>query len=134
MNKGIATSWSVSDQAEIEENEVKRKNKASTWESLSVLLETLIGEVVSVELKSDKVLGKATQQWIEGRWRGRRDIDMELVFLSSRMIRYVHIPSSINLDAHIRRWQKRKQAVSFRRNYITDRHKRNFPVHQDQIV
>jgi len=54
MNKGIATSWSVSDQAEIEENEVKRKNKASTWESLSVLLETLIGEVVSVELKSDK--------------------------------------------------------------------------------
>mmetsp|Transcript_20965 Transcript_20965/g.25440 ORF Transcript_20965/g.25440 Transcript_20965/m.25440 type:complete len:114 (+) Transcript_20965:159-500(+) len=92
------------------------------------------GILDSVDKGMNLVLGKATQQWIEGRWRGRRDIDMELVFLSSRMIRYVHIPSSINLDAHIRRWQKRKQAVSFRRNYITDRHKRNFPVHQDQIV
>ncbi len=112
-----------------------------TWKYLSQLLVCFEGECVIVELKNglevtgilDSVdvrdmsvlLGKAKQRWIEGKKQGCVGPDMELVFFSGSRIRYIHFPSTFNMDNQLRAWHNRKQKATFRRNYIVDRKKKS---------
>ena len=69
------------------------------------------------------MLGKAQQRWVEGRKRGRKGPDMELVFLAGSKIRYISFPDKINIDAELFKWKLRCDQAKFKRNYIVDRPK-----------
>jgi len=96
------------------------------------------GEYVTLELKDDLVvtgfidsvdgdmsilLGKSKQYWMEGPRKGRQGINMELVLISGKRIRYIHFPSKLNIDAHLKSWEARKALGANKRSYIIDKPK-----------
>mmetsp|Transcript_15490 Transcript_15490/g.28432 ORF Transcript_15490/g.28432 Transcript_15490/m.28432 type:complete len:151 (-) Transcript_15490:195-647(-) len=110
-----------------------------TWRSLGRLLEYFEGRVICVELKCglevkgildgvdvkdlSMIIGKASQRWIEGRRKGSKGPDMELVLIAGPRVRYVHFPDKIDLDVEMRKWHTQTKKAAWKRNYIVDRPK-----------
>ena len=116
----------------------RKRPRRGAWKSLAGLLATMEGQRVRVELKDDKVvtgtiddvddkmnlfLRGADITWMEGRWKGKEGPRMELVFLAARMVRYIELPATMNVDTHLRRYRKQVEGASYSRRYLSTRNK-----------
>ena len=90
-----------------------RKTKGLKYKSLSILLDSMVGNEMRVELKNDTVLQGMLDEVNSNmdltmfgvrcmRPGAEHAEDMEVMFVSGRMIKYVHIPDHIDIAASMR--------------------------------
>jgi len=112
----------------------EKTTKKRGWRTLAPLLQAFLGEIVSVELKSGMVLtgildtvdhemnvwlGKVETTWMEGRRKGEVGPTMELTYVSSSKMRYVHFPDRLNIDAQVKRMVHRgKQGAYEKQSFV----------------
>ena len=107
-----------------------RKNKKSVpllQKSLSVVLHSLQGESVTVELKSDELVTGVIET-------ANHNMDMKLCNIKNNEddfldiygenVRYVHIPPHINIMTHLRSYMRNQEQQMWKKRKIVDRPKK----------
>ena len=116
--------------AESSESSKKRRRPPPLQRSLAVILASLQGEQVKIELKSDKIVQGTVEEAHVGMNLQLSDVDyddnkLDMFYLQGDSIRLIHIPAHINVTDHMSQYMKRVERHGPKRVKISDTRKKD---------